>query len=58
MLFDTSLDRQQRYNLAGKHWDKVEAMDAALREWIGGLQEPVSSQQEDFRMLFKPVERP
>lgn len=58
MLFNTSLDRQQRYNLAAKHPDRVKAMDSSLREWLAGLQEPLSSQQEDFQMLLKPVELP
>lgn len=56
MLFDTSLDRQQRHNLAGRNWDRVEAMDEALRDWLAGLKEPVTSQQEDFQMLKNKVE--
>ncbi|HSH09044.1 MAG TPA: sulfatase-like hydrolase/transferase [Oceanipulchritudo sp.] len=58
MLYDTRLDRQQRYNLAAKHWEQVEEMDASLREWLAGLEEPVSSQKDDFQMLLKPVEKP
>jgi uncharacterized sulfatase len=58
MLFNTSADRAQRTNLAFSNWDKVEKMDASLRAWIAGLKEPVTSQQEDYRLLLEPVAKP
>jgi uncharacterized sulfatase len=58
MLFDTHADRQQRHNLADQHWDKVEKMDESLRAWLTGLKEPLTSQQEDFRLLLQKVARP
>lgn len=58
MLYNTRLDRQQRYSVAEKHWDKVEEMDASLREWLAGLEEPMSSQKDDFQMLLQKVEKP
>ena len=56
LLFDTTLDRQQRHNLADKHWDQVEAMDEALREWLASLQVPLTSQQDDLELLLIGVE--
>lgn len=55
MLYDTHSDRQQRNNIAAQHPDKVTAMDATLRNWLTELQEPITSQKEDFQMLLKPM---
>jgi uncharacterized sulfatase len=57
MLYDTTVDRSQRYNIAAKHWDKVEAMDESLRAWLAGLKEPLTSQQDDLQMLLTKVEQ-
>jgi hypothetical protein len=58
MLFDSQADRSQRHNIANKNWAKVEQMDASLRAWLADLQEPLSSQKEDYQTLLKPVEYP
>lgn len=55
MLYDTRSDRAQRHNIATDHPDKMAAMDAALRAWLTGLSEPISSQKEDFRRLLQPL---
>jgi uncharacterized sulfatase len=58
MLFNVRDDRQQRNNLALQHWEKVESMDASLRDWLTDLAEPASSQKGDFKLLHLPVEKP
>jgi hypothetical protein len=58
LLFDTRVDRPQRENLAAGHWDKVEAMDESLRQWVAGMQEPKQRQKQDYRALLKKVARP
>lgn len=58
LLYDTRDDRPQRKNLAASHWDKVEAMDESLREWVAGMQEPMQRQKQDYRALLKKVARP
>lgn len=55
MLYNTLADRPQRVNILADKMDKAEAMDKNLREWLATLKEPVTSQQEDFRMLQKPM---
>lgn len=58
LLFDTHDDRPQRKNLAASHWGKVEAMDASLRQWVAGMQEPAQRQKQDYRALLKKVAQP
>lgn len=56
MLYDISIDRHQRNNIAEKYWDTVEAMDSALREWLTTLSEPLTSQHEDYQILLNKVD--
>jgi uncharacterized sulfatase len=58
MLYDTRVDRQQRHNLAPQNWEKVEKMDETLRAWLAELQEPVSTQKEDYKLLLEEVKSP
>lgn len=57
LFFDINTDRQQRHNLAESYWDRVQEMDEKLREWLSGLGEPLTSQQEDLRILLREVEK-
>lgn len=56
LLFDISRDRQQRSNLAAPNWERVAAMDNALRQSLSGLRPPEVRQRQDFQLLLRKVE--
>lgn len=58
LLYDMRDDRPQRKNLADSHWDRVEAMDESLRQWLGGVMEPMQRQKQDYRALLRKVAKP
>jgi uncharacterized sulfatase len=51
LLYDLSADRQQRKDLHGLYPEKTETLKREIQRWLHEMPEPLSSQQEDYRML-------
>ena len=56
LFFNTANDRPQRENLAGQMPEKQLRMQASLHEWLSDMAEPITSQQEDYRLLLERTE--
>lgn len=53
LFFDIAADRQQRNSLTEQFPEQVREYDRAIRKWLGDVQEPITSQQSDYRELLE-----
>ncbi len=51
-LFDFANDRHQRTDLAAAETDIGRKLEASLHDWLGGMKEPLASQQDDYKQLL------
>jgi uncharacterized sulfatase len=53
LFFDIAADPQQRKNLASDFPEQVQVYDQGIRKWLGDVEVPITSQQEDYRELLE-----
>ena len=55
MLYDLSGDRQQRRNLYDQFPERAKALQKQIRQWLSGMEEPLTSQKEEYHLLRKEL---
>ena len=50
--YDTS-DRKQMNDLHEEFPEQVKELDQGIHEWLGGMKEPLTTQQADYKMLLE-----
>lgn len=52
-VFNLSRDRHERKDIRSDHTELSRKLESGLHEWLSGMKEPLTSQQEDFRCLLE-----
>lgn len=53
MLFDLKTDRKQHHDIANESPELVQQMDASIHRWLGAMNVPWTSQQEEYQTLLE-----
>ena len=53
MFYDLSTDRHQLKDSSGSYPEQVGRFDQGINQWLGGMETPISGQQQDYLDLLK-----
>ena len=53
LLYDLATDRKQMNDLHEEFPEQGKEIDQGIHEWLGGMKEPLTTQQADYKMLLE-----